>query len=213
MSKRCSHCGIETAKLHQQWVNILKCFFLKKLSQIYWQNIPYSILPVKQIGCDNCPRWFHDSCLNMNEVEVNDAKKMANWKCPVCIWAGSFYLFSPGCPVFAENIWKVCKAIPCQQLQRCSNPLWIQQVLYMRLKKKNFWSWIWGFPLSTSQWKGVFFRFRLRFLALGSGQMGHFLSQILFAFFTRIRVFGALDWLTSMSGPNSWQKNLVFGKS
>jgi len=36
---------------------------------------------LEQIGCDICPRWFHETCLKMNEKEVNDAKEMSDWKC------------------------------------------------------------------------------------------------------------------------------------
>jgi len=47
----------------------------------------------KQIGCDNCPRWFHHSCLNMADAHANDAKQMPKWKCPVCNWVGCFCFY------------------------------------------------------------------------------------------------------------------------
>jgi len=58
--------------------------------------------------------------------------------------------------------------------------------------EKKFLPWVWAFHCVRHNGR-VFLRFRLGFLALGSGQMRHFLSQIFFAFLTRIRVFRALD--------------------
>jgi len=39
---------------------------------------------LEQIGCDICNRWFHETCLKMNEKDVNDAKETSDWKCSVC---------------------------------------------------------------------------------------------------------------------------------
>jgi len=91
MSERCSHCEIETAKHHQQWVNVSEMhLFDKNHENCDSFKKRLFLLHFTQIGCDNCPRWFHDSCWKMDEEEVNDAKQTATWKCPVCTWVMCF---------------------------------------------------------------------------------------------------------------------------
>jgi len=128
---------------------------------------------------------------------------------------------------FAENILEnfvttsECKffqisafSIPCQQLEleRCSNPLWIQQVLYLRLKK-NFFGLGLGFSIIYVTMKRCFLRFRLGFLALGSGQMGIFCSIYLLHSWLEYESLEPLIDLLACLEPNVWLKKQVFGKS
>jgi len=72
------------------YLNILP---LGNLSRIFWK--------FEKITLSTCFQtdWLWQlstivspTSLNMDEAHVNDAKQMANWKCPVCIWVGCFYL-------------------------------------------------------------------------------------------------------------------------
>ena len=41
--------------------------------------------------CDECDRWFHAKCINMNHREYLDVSDLAtNWSCMACFFPGPF---------------------------------------------------------------------------------------------------------------------------
>ena len=45
----------------------------------------------KAVQCDECDRWFHAKCMNMNHREYLDVSdSTANWCCTVCLFPGPF---------------------------------------------------------------------------------------------------------------------------
>jgi len=89
--------------------------------------------------------------------------------------ANRTHLFSPVKTTFHAEL---CNPITCQaiELESCSNPLRIQQVLQSK-SKKNFFRFRWGFSGGNATSGGVF---SYLYLALGPNLLGHYYDSRFF---------------------------------
>jgi len=128
---------------------------------------------------------------------------------------GSLHLLIHALKPCCQLLDQICNSISCQpnELERCSNPLHIQQVFSFRLKKKFFVLGL-GFSLGGII-SGSVFAFSAEFTwPWVPTQWAIFLLKFIFGNKVKICIFRALDWVSSITGTKIlWLKNTIFNKN